>query len=111
MHEFDGVVDGRPEYRSDEMVNAAQEDDVLGAGIFDTRVNLHGGDGIFEESYSLPGYLARETGNGPSEVIDNQTGTPIESFASGMWRSQQYLPSTQPRYPWPDLNPFMPDYR
>lgn len=88
-----------PEWIPEEVVRAYREDDVDGTGIFDgDRPNMHVGDGIFEDNYSLPGYLARETGLGPSEVIDAQTGTPTDVFFTGLWNRQTggYVPH---RYP------------
>lgn len=78
-----------PEWIPEEIVRARAEDDVDGNGIFDgDRPNMHMGDGIFEDNYSLPGFLARETGLGPSEVIDAQTNSQINVFYPGMWNRQ-----------------------
>lgn len=57
----------------------AQMDDVQGAGVFDppgTHGNIHPDAGIFTARYDIPGYLARERFNRPSEVVDATTGRP-----------------------------------
>lgn len=84
LPEESGDMDiGIPERISPELLIAAQEDDVNGSGIFGDANNLHSADGVFADRVSMPGYAARETGTGPSEVVDWQTGTPIMSFADG----------------------------
>lgn len=84
---------------SPELLEANEDDDTYGAGLFDERNNVHAKDGIFADRFSLPGYLAREPGTGPSEVIDWQTGTPIASVAAGLRTMQPNMASTAPRYP------------
>jgi hypothetical protein len=57
----------------------AQMDDVQGAGVFDppgSHGNIHPDAGIFTARFDVPGYLARERFNRPSEVIDATTGRP-----------------------------------
>lgn len=88
-----------PEWVPDDIVEASRADDVDGAGIFDARNNVHQGQGIFESKWSLPGYAARETGLGPSEVIDAQTDTPIEVFLTGFWNSRPMHGQVQHRWP------------
>lgn len=109
--EFAGIFDAHPELYSDSAREAERDDDVSGSGVFDAegRNNLHVGDGVFETNFGLPGYAKREDLNGKSEVIDRQTKTPIEVYASGMTRGQQYMPSTAPRYPSPDKGLFWSD--
>jgi hypothetical protein len=100
----DQFAEDVPEFVSEEMA-AAMAEDVVGSGIFDDKPNVHLDTGIFEDHWALPGYAAREDGAGKSEVIDRQTGTPIEVYLPGTWTGQQFMPSTQPRYPYPDPNP------
>lgn len=92
-------------------MEAGVEDDVNGSGVFSDECNLHVGDGVFSTSFAMPGYAYREDGRGKSEVIDHQTKTPVEVYMGGSTRGQQYQPSTQPRWPSPDLDPFWDDGR
>ncbi len=73
-----------PEHISPETVEALTSDDVDGSGVFDDTPNVNRNDGVFATSYSLPGYAARETGFGPSETIDAQTGENVEVYYSGL---------------------------
>lgn len=106
-----GGTDALPELHSDAMAEASVEDDVQNSGVFSDDCNLHIGDGVFSTSFALPGYAQRENGRGKSEVIDHQTKTPVEVYMAGSTRGQQYMPSTQPRWPSPDLDPFWDDGR
>lgn len=103
------IHNNRPSYVSEEEA-ASLADDVSGNGIFSDRPNMHLHAGVFEDNYALPGYVAREDGAGKSEVIDQQTGTPIEVYLTGTWTGQQFMPSTQPRWPYPDPAPEYPNY-
>lgn len=86
-----GDIDvGIPERVAPEILEAAMEDDVVGSGIFGDGNNVNSRDGVFADRMSLPGYLAREPGTGPSEVVDGQIGTQILSLADG-WRSGGYV--------------------
>jgi len=72
------------------MVGAAQADDVAGNGIFDgpgAPPTAHAGSGVFESSFSLPGYLYREQPTQPSEIRDTTTGMPVvyQPNAGGSW--------------------------
>lgn len=108
--EYNGVFDETPESHSDDLAEAQLDDDVDGNGIFSSQANVHVGDGVFAAQYAIPGYLAREPGTGPSEVIDQQTGTPIASFTGGYRTGQQFLRSSQPRWPFPSGDPYRFDY-
>lgn len=108
--EYNGVFDNTPENQTDDLLEAQLADDSFGNGIFDHKPNVHVGDGVFAAHYALPGYEARESGTGPSEVIDQQTGTPIESFTAGYRNGQQFIQSTQPRWPYPSQSSFAHDY-
>lgn len=55
---------------TDELLDAQSEDDVVGNGMFDDMPTVHLGNGMFEDKWSMPGYAARETGLGPTEVVD-----------------------------------------
>jgi hypothetical protein len=62
------------------VVNATQDDDVAGNGIFDGAGALptaNAGTGVFESAYSLPGYVYRERPSEPSEIRDTTTGLPV----------------------------------
>jgi len=105
--EFDSYPPGIENY-TDSPKEAEKADDVVGSGVFSPGLaTVHGQDGVFAASYSLPGYVARENLMGRSEVIDRQTGTPIEVYVSGATSAAQYMPSTQPRYPWPDRDGYL----
>lgn len=94
---------GIPERIPAEILAAQVEDDTVGSGIFSDHNNLHTRDGIFADRASVPGYLAREPGTGPSEVIDWQTGTPIMSLADGLRTgSVENAWTTTP--PWPNVS-------
>lgn len=92
---------GIPERIPAEILTAQVEDDTVGSGIFSDHNNLHTRDGIFADRASVPGYLAREPGTGPSEVIDWQTGTPIMSLADGL-RTGSVENEWTTRPPWPN---------
>jgi len=83
----------------DEMVEAMRRDDVDGSGIFDNRKNINATQGIFAVKYGIPGYVARESGLGPSEVIDAQTDTAIEVFLPGFINHRPIHGQVQHRYP------------
>jgi len=105
--EFDSYPPGIENY-TDSPREAEKADDVVGSGVFSPeRATVHGQDGVFAASYSLPGYVARENLMGGSEVIDRQTGTPIEVYVAGATSAAQFMPSTQPRYPWPDRDGYL----
>jgi len=76
-----------PEHISPETVEALHSDDVNGSGVFDDTPNLHANEGVFATSYSLPGYAARESGFGPSETVDAQTGEHVEVYYSGLFNN------------------------
>jgi hypothetical protein len=80
------------------------------ARIFSSEPNLYQNEGIFADRWSMPGYAQREDGEGRSEVVDQQTGTPIQVFLPGYWNGQARMPSTQPRLPFPSLNPMQVDW-
>lgn len=87
---------------------AEKADDVVNSGVFSpNRASVHKEDGVFADNVALPGYVARENLMGGSEVIDKQTGTPIEVYVTGATSAAQYMPSTQPRYPWPDRDGYL----
>lgn len=107
MAEFDSLPNDIELYTNSPR-EAEAEEDVSGSGIFSTnRPNIHVGDGVFATNFSLPGYAARENLMGRSEVIDRQTGTQIEVYVGGATSAAQYMPSGQPRYPWPDLDSYL----
>ncbi len=89
------------EWVPSEIAQAMAEDDAGSTGMFDygDQPNLHLEDGIFEDQQALPGYALRERGDGPSEVIDAQTGTPTRVFLPGWVDGQVDMPSGAPRYP------------
>jgi len=107
MAEFDSIPNDIEMYTNSPR-EAEAEEDVSGSGIFSTdRPNIHVGDGVFATNFSLPGYAARENLMGRSEVIDRQTGTQIEVYVGGATSAAQYMPSGQPRYPWPDQDSYI----
>lgn len=106
-HEFDAYP-RHLEFYSNSPREAEVEDDVANSGVFSAhRANVHVGDGVFATNYALPGYAQRENLLGKSEVIDRQTGTPIEVYVGGATSAAQYMPSTQPRYPWPSRDGYL----
>lgn len=79
--------DDEPAYALNELRHMAEMDDVDGNGVFDppgSRPNTYPDAGIMASSYSKPGYLARDRMYAPSEVIDANTGRPIEYVNGGM---------------------------
>ncbi len=74
-----------PDWTPEEILETQKADDTDGNGIFSNHANYNQGEGIFADKWALPGFVARENGLGPSEVIDQQTGTPIQSFFTDMW--------------------------
>lgn len=107
MREFD-TFPRHLEFYSNSPLEAEVEDDVANSGIFSNhKANVHVGDGVFAANYALPGYAQRENLLGRSEVIDRQTGTNIEVYVGGATSAAQFMPSTQPRYPWPDRDGFV----
>ena len=110
--EFDGVWPSDLDLRSDDVAEAMNLDDMAGNGVFDAEgfKNLHKGSGVFEASFALPGYLARENpATGQSEVTDRLTGNPIESYAAGATSGATWMPSSQPRYLDVEPNGFIAD--
>lgn len=110
--EFAGAWPSDLDSRSDDVAEAESLDDMVGNGVFDAsnNVNLHKGAGVFESSFALPGFLARENpAIGKSEVIDRQTGTPIEVYAAGATSGATWMPSSQPRYLDVDPSGFIAD--
>jgi len=106
-YEFD-TFPSHLELYSNSPLEAQAEDDVANSGVFsNNKANIHAGDGVFATNFALPGYAQRENLLGGSEVIDRQTGTPIEVYAAGSTSAQQYMPSTSPRYPWPDRDGYL----
>lgn len=106
-YEFD-TFPSHLELYSNSPLEAQAEDDVANSGVFSNgKANIHEGDGVFATNFALPGYAQRENLLGGSEVIDRQTGTPIEVYAAGSTSAQQYMPSTSPRYPWPDRDGYL----
>lgn len=96
------------EFYTDSPREAEKADDVVNSGVFSpNRASVHKGDGVFADNVALPGYVARENLLGGSEVIDQQTGTPIEVYLTGATSAAQYMPSTQPRYPWPSRDGYV----
>lgn len=96
------------EFYSNSPREAEVEDDVANSGVFSPhRANVHAGDGVFATNFALPGYAQRENLLGKSEVIDRQTGTPIEVYVTGATSAAQYMQSTQPRYPWPSRDGYV----
>lgn len=105
--EFD-VFPKHLEFYSNSPREAEAEDDVVNSGVFsNNRANVHAGDGVFATNYALPGYAQRENLMGRSEVIDRQTGDKIEVYVGGATSAMQYMPSTAPRYPWPDRDGYV----
>ncbi len=90
-----------PEWMPDELVTSADADDVSGNGVFSPKgdKNVNSGQGVFSGRYSMPGYAARETGLGPSEVVDQQTGEPIEVFMTGFRNTRPTTAQVQHRWP------------
>ena len=90
-----------PEWLPDELFDSTKADDVSGNGVFSPKRdrNVNAGQGVFSGRYSLPGYAARETGLGPSEVIDQQTNTPIEVFLTDFWNTRPTTAEIQHRWP------------
>jgi len=71
---------------ANELNTLSAEDDVSGNGIFDpagAQQNLHPDTGVFADSASIPGYLARERFYAPSEVTDVNTGKPVMYVPGG----------------------------
>jgi len=96
------------EFYSNSPREAEAADDVANSGVFSNgRANVHAGDGVFATNYALPGYAQRENLMGRSEVIDRQTGDQIEVYVGGATSAMQYMPSTAPRYPWPDRDGYV----
>lgn len=105
--EFDTYVDHLELY-SNSPREAEVVDDVANSGVFSpNRANVHVNDGVFATNWALPGYAQRENLLGRSEVIDRQTGTNIEVYVGGATSAMQSMPSTAPRYPWPDRDGYL----
>ena len=78
--------DEEPAYALNELRLMTEMDDVSGNGLFDppsTRPNIYPDAGIMSSAYALPGYLARDRMYAPSEVIDANTGRPIQYVNGG----------------------------
>lgn len=78
--------DDEPAYALNELRLMNEMDDVNGNGVFDppgTRPNIYPDAGIMASKYAIPGYLHRDRMYAPSEVIDANTGRPIQYVNGG----------------------------
>lgn len=75
-----------PAYALNELRYFAEMDDTQGSGIFEppgSAPNNYPDAGIFAQSFSSPGYLAREKPWQKSEVVDGTTGRPVTYVPGG----------------------------
>ncbi len=75
-----------PAYALNELKYFQEMDDTQGSGIFDapgSQPTDYPDAGIFAQSFSSPGYLAREKPWQKSEVVDSTTGRPVTYVPGG----------------------------
>lgn len=105
--DFGGSIGEDPNYPNPELQTMEMEDDAFGSGIFSgNQVTGNQDTGVFESSYQLPGYVARETPFAVSRDVSSAQGHEMVYIPAGGYisRNPPVLGPTPQPYPLPTLN-------